>query len=49
MERVIILKEPSAHESDEYALMECLRILFPDCTIDILEKSDEIIRSGVRR
>lgn len=35
MERVVILKRPSFDARDQYILLECLRILFPECTVDI--------------
>ncbi len=35
MERIVILKGPSVDAPDEYILTECLRVMFPDCDIQI--------------
>ncbi|MFO7739793.1 MAG: hypothetical protein R6V46_15045 [Desulfatiglandaceae bacterium] len=35
MNRVVTLKGPSIDSQDEYVLTECLKIMFPDCEIEI--------------
>jgi len=35
MERIVILKGPSVDSPDEYILTECLKIMFPDCEVEI--------------
>jgi len=35
VERVVIRKGPSVDVPDQHILVECLKIMFPECTIDI--------------
>jgi len=35
MERIVIMKGPSVDSPDEYVLTECLKIMFPDCEVEI--------------
>jgi len=35
MNRVVTLKGPSVDSQDEYVLAECLKIMFPDCEVEI--------------
>ena len=35
MERIVILKGPSVDAPDDYILTECLRVMLPDCDIQI--------------
>ena len=35
MERVVILKGPFFDAQDQYILIQCLGIMFPECTVDI--------------
>ena len=35
MERIVIMKGSSVDSPDEYVLTECLKIMFPDCEVEI--------------
>jgi hypothetical protein len=35
MNRVVILTGPSIDSQDEYVLTECLKIMFPNCEVEI--------------
>ena len=35
MEKIVIMKGPSIDSIEDYVLRECLRIMFPECKIEI--------------
>ena len=35
MEKIVIMKGPFIDSLEKYVLMECLRIMFPECEIEI--------------
>jgi len=35
MNRIVTLKGPSVDSQDAYVLTECLKIMFPDCEVEI--------------
>ena len=39
LKKIVILNGPSIESVDEYVLRECLRIMFPECDIEIRSNS----------
>jgi hypothetical protein len=48
MEKIVILKGPSVDSPGEYVLTECLKIMFPDCEVEILSTLPENSPDGGR-
>ena len=41
MNRIVTLKGPSVDSQDEYVLKECLKIMFPNCEVEIQSAAAE--------
>jgi hypothetical protein len=49
MKRVVTLKGPSIDSQDEYVLTECLKIMFPNCEVEIRSAPPENSRDEEAR
>lgn len=45
MNKIVTLKGPSVDSQDEYVLTECLKIMFPNCEVEIQSAPGENSRN----